>query len=136
MTTLMYLKCFSVALIGCALQAALKIKSIQTKARQANVQFKPSQYFVEDWISLSASFLTIILFLFFIDGFLKWKPEIMDYLLILMSFVGYTGSDIASRLFSVVNDRINNTIGSKTTIADTQTGNLDSPTPVDKKQAK
>lgn len=129
MTLGLYAKCFAVALIGCALQAVLKIKSIQDKARIANVEFRAATYFKEDWLSLLASLLTIILFLFFIGDILNWKPSVINYALIGFAFVGYTGSDIASRFFSVVNKRINAAIDYKTTEADRMAGTLDKPTP-------
>jgi hypothetical protein len=69
-------------------------------------------------LSITASILTIILFLLFLDNILKWKPVIVDYIKIGFAFVGYTGSDIASRLFSVVNKKINDVIDVKTNIAD------------------
>lgn len=110
----MYGACFAVALVGMALQTVLKIDSLQKKARAANVKFGPADYFKNDWLSITASILTIILFLMFLDNLLKWKPAIIDFVKILFAFVGYTGSDIASRLFSVVNNKINSIIDVKT----------------------
>lgn len=110
----LYLACFGVALVGMALQIVLKLKSLQDKAAAANVEFNVRIYFRKDWLSTIASLLTIILFLLFIDNILKWKPAIVDFLKIFFGFVGYTGSDIASRLFSVVNKQINNVIDLKT----------------------
>jgi hypothetical protein len=110
----LYLACFGVALVGMALQIVLKLKSLQDKATAANVEFNARIYFRKDWLSTIASLLTIILFLLFIDNILKWKPAIVDFLKIFFGFVGYTGSDIASRLFSVVNKQINNVIDLKT----------------------
>ena len=118
MTFTLYLTCFFVALVGMALQTVLKMKSLQEKARAANVEFKIRQYFSNDWISIVASLLTIIMFLLFLDNILKWKPVIVDYIKVGFAFVGYTGSDIASRLFGVVNKKINNVIDEKTNIAD------------------
>jgi hypothetical protein len=118
MTIELYVTCFGVALVGMALQTVLKMKSLQDKARAANLVFKPGQYFSEDWLSITASVLTIILFLLFLDNILKWKPAVVDYVKIGFAFVGYTGSDIASRLFGVVNKKINNVIDEKTNIAD------------------
>lgn len=118
MTFTLYLTCFGVALVGMALQTVLKMKSLQDKARVANVEFKIRQYFINDWLSISASVLTIIMFLLFLDNILKWKPAIVDYIKIGFAFVGYTGSDIASRLFGVVNKKINNVIDEKSNIAD------------------
>jgi hypothetical protein len=135
MTLQLYLECFAVALVGMALHTVLKLKSLQDKARKANVEFKIWQYFKNDWLSISASILTVILFLFFIDNITKWKPQATDYLTVGFGFLGYTGSDVASRLFSVVNKKINNAIDYKTTVADEQTGNLESPTPLPEKRA-
>jgi hypothetical protein len=118
MTLHLYITCFFVALIGMALQTVLKMKSLQDKAKVANLTFKPITYFREDWLSITASVLTIILFLLFLDNILKWHPAIVNYIKIGFGFVGYTGSDIASRLFGVVNKKINNVIDVKTNIAD------------------
>lgn len=118
MTFQLYIECLSIAFIGMALQTALKMKSLQDKARAANVEFKIKQYFSNDWLSIVASILTIIMFLLFLDNILKWKPVIVDYVKIGFAFIGYTGSDIASRLFGVVNKKINNVIDEKTNIAD------------------
>lgn len=136
MTYQLYLQLFAVAIIGMALHTVLKMKSLHDKAKKANVEFKLSQYFKDDWLSITASVLTIILFLFFIDSILKWRPGVADYLTILFGFLGYTGSDIASRLFSVVNKKINSAIDYKTTIADVQTGDTQAPTPLPKKEDK
>ena len=124
MTPQVYLQCFIVALVGMALQTALKMKSLQDKARAANVEFKAGQYFKNDWLSISASILTIIMFMLFMDNILNWKPAIIDYVKIGFAFVGYTGSDIASRLFGVLNKKINSVIDTKTNIAD---GNSENP---------
>lgn len=123
MTIELYATCFFVALVGMALQTVLKMKSLQDKARAANLIFKPGAYFREDWLSITASILTIILFLLFLDNILKWKPTVVDYVKVGFAFVGYTGSDIASRLFGVVNKKINSVIDVKTNIADGVTTN-------------
>lgn len=114
----LYIECFVVAVLGMALQTILKIKSLQEKAKAANVKFSVGDYFKNDWGSVAASLITIIMFLFFIDNILKLKPSIIDYIKLLFAFVGYTGSDIASKVFGVINKKINNAIDAKTTISD------------------
>lgn len=136
MTLQLYLECFAVAIIGMALHTVLKMKSLHEKARLANVEFKLNQYFKNDWLSITASVLTIIMFLFFIDSIIKWKPAVSNYLRVGFAFVGYTGSDVASRLFSVVNKKINSAIDYKTTVADESMGNAESPTPLPQKKAQ
>lgn len=124
-----YGQCFAVAFLGMILQALLKIKAIQNKARKANVQFSAKEYLIDDWVSHLASFVTVCMCLFFIDEFTNFYSRAADYMKIGFAFVGYTGSDIMSRLFSVVNKRINDAIDYKTTIADTASGTTEKPTP-------
>jgi hypothetical protein len=112
------------------------MKSLQDKARKANVEFKISDYFKYDWLSISASILTIILFLFFLKYGAKRWPQFVDAFTILFAFIGYTGSDVASRLFSVVNKKINSAIDYKTTVADTSTDDLENPTPLPGKKVQ
>jgi len=118
MSISLYLQCFVVALVGMALQTTLKIKGLQDKAVAANVQFKISDYFKKDWLSILAAILTIILFLLFVDNILKWRPGIVDYAKIGFAFVGWTGGDAASRLFGVVDKKINQIINDKSNQAD------------------
>jgi hypothetical protein len=118
MTLHLYVACFAIALIGMALHMALKMKSLQDKARAANVVFKARQYFHDDWLSILGSLLTIFMFLLFIDNVLKWKPALIDFVKIFFAFVGYTGSDIASRLFGVLNTKINSVIDQKANALD------------------
>ena len=129
MTLALYAQCFFVALFGMILQALLKVKSIQDKANKANVQFSAKEYILEDWVSHCASLVTVIMVMFFIDELALFSEYVMQYVKFGFAFVGYTGSDIMSRLFSVVNRRINKAIDFKTTIADESTGNVDKPTP-------
>lgn len=129
MTLSLYIQCFAVAFFGMLLQALLKIKSIQNKAGVANVKFSAKEYLIEDWVSHSASLVTVIMVMFFVDEFAHFSEFVMKYVKFGFAFVGYTGSDIMSRLFSVVNKRINKAIDYKTTIADESTGTVDKPTP-------
>lgn len=129
MTTELYIKCGVVGLLGMILQIIFKSIAVQKKANLANVQYKFWEIFSADWLSHLASIVTIVLFMFLIDEFTNISAKVMDYLKIGFAFVGYTGSDIASRLFSVVNNRVNAAIDFKTTISDTQTGTLNAPTP-------
>lgn len=130
MTTALYFQCFAVAFFGMVLQALLKIRSIQDKARKANVTFSAKEYLVDDWVSHCASLTTVVLVMFFVDELAHFSEYVMDYVKFGFAFVGYTGSDVMSRIFSVVNKRINNAIDYKTTQADEANGTTEKPTPV------
>ena len=124
-----YITLFIVATLAMILQMLLKAKSIQDKAKKANLQFSFKEYFIDDWLSHGISTITIIMFLFFASEFISFNEAISDYLKIAFGFVGYTSADIASRLFSVVNKRVNSAIDYKTTIADEANGTTNAPTP-------
>lgn len=129
MTLELYIKCGVVGLLGMLLQIIFKSISVQKKAKLSNVQYKFTEIFTADWLSHLASLVTIVLFMFLIDEFANISNKVFDYLKIGFAFVGYTGSDIASRLFSVVNNKVNAAIDYKTTIADNATGTISTPTP-------
>jgi len=120
---------FFIAFLGMLLQMLLKAKSIQEKAKKANLQFSFKEYFLDDWLSHGVSFVTIIMFLFFTTEFINFNKIVADYLKIGFAFIGYSSADIASRIFSVVNKRVNNAIDYKTTQADEANGTVDKPTP-------
>lgn len=130
----LYLKCFLVALIGLCIAVAIKMKSLQNKANIANIEFDYKLYFKKDSLSIIASFLTIILFLFFIDMGIKLRPAIVDYILPIFAFIGYVGSDLAIRVFSVMNKQMNNVIDEKTSYADKLKGTEDTPTSISKEK--
>jgi len=129
MTHIDYAILFFIAFLGMLLQMLLKAKSIQDKAKKANLEFSFKEYFLDDWLSHSVSLVTIIMFMFFITEAINFNALVAKYLKIGFAFVGYSSSDIASRIFSVVNKRVNNAIDYKTTQADEANGTVGKPTP-------
>ena len=123
-----YVSCFLIATIGALLQAAIYLKNVEDKARLANVAFDRSQYLKKDWLSITISMLTIIMFLMLVGEVVQIKHEVVNYLKIGFAFIGYFSQDIASRLFGAMNKKVNEVIDTKTTIADQTTGQ-DKPTP-------
>ena len=128
MTPLMYLEIFVIGLLGAILHSLFKIKSIQDKARLANVAFKPIDYWKEDWVSHLTSLCTILMCMFFVTDVIAVKPDAVPYVRASFGFIGYVGNDIASRVFGAVNTRVNKVIDEKTTKADTADNNTQ-PTP-------
>lgn len=124
--------CIFMGLLGLALSTLLILRSLSNKAKAANVVFTTAGYFKADWFTPVASLVSILMAFILLPYAPKnWSPAIS---LLLFGTVGYMGSDIMSRVFSVVNKRINAAIDYKTTISDTATNTLDAPTPALKPQ--
>lgn len=132
----LYLNCIIISLIGLALSVLLILKNLTSKAKLANVIFDWKLFFKTDLIfQIIGTILSVALFLELLGPFLHKYPQVRSdtlFILAFFSLVGYMGSDIASRFFSIVNSRINAAIDSKTTEADRASGNLGAPTPAAK----
>ena len=124
----MYFEIFVIGLLGAILHSLFKIKSIQDKARLANVAFKPIDYWKEDWVSHLTSLCTILMCMFFVTDVITVKPDALPYIRVSFGFIGYVGNDIASRFFGAVNKRVNTVIDQKTTVSDNVNGQTQ-PTP-------
>lgn len=129
-----YISSALVGLIGLALSMLMIIRSLKNKAKISNVIFDWKLVFTSDLIIQAiGSLLTIGLGLLLLDSFTDQYPAIVEqkgfYVQVVFATIGYIGSDIASRLFSVVNNRINGAIDYKTTQADQANGTLGAPTP-------
>lgn len=131
-----YIQSFLISLVGLGLSMLAVLKSLTTKAKLANVIFNWKLYFSADFfLQLFGTILTVGGGLLLLQPFLMQYPQFANNrfkIMIGFMTIGYVGSDIASRLFSVVNGRINAAIDFKTTQADTANGTADSPTPADK----
>lgn len=110
MTYIDYLTCFIVGLLGAVIHALMKIKSIEEKAKIANVQFKAKDYLVDEINRVHKEIMCVL------------------YVKFAFAFIGYTGNDIASRVFGAVNKRVNTIIDKKTSESD-EANNVTEPTP-------
>ncbi len=133
-----YIQCFLMGIIGVALSTLTVLQSLTKKAKLANVIFNWKLFFGADiFIQLLGSLVTVGGALLLVGPFIKQYPQFADKdfaIMVVFATIGYLGSDIASRLFSVVNNRINGAIDYKTTQADTANGTIDTPTPAVKTQ--
>lgn len=121
------LQCVLIGLCGTVISTLAVLYSLSKKAKAANVIFKTKNYFETDWFSPVISVIAIFMALILLPYAPKnWSPLVI---LILFATIGYTGNDLVSRFFSIVNTRINSAIDYKTDIADKATGNFGTPTP-------
>lgn len=127
-----------VGFIGMILHMLMKARSIQSKARQANVQFKFREYFTGDWLSHLISTVAVVLYVLLVKNRVNNTDPVTltswhEMILAFSATVGYSGADLVSRFFSFTNNRINAAIDHKSTISDLSQG-LDPhvPTPASK----
>lgn len=123
----MYALC---GIMGLAISTVLILRSLSQKSRAASTEFSVAMYFKLDWFTPVGSLLTIVLFLMMVDVTLKWNPSLVNWLKPAFATVGYFGSDISSRLFSVMNGYINKAVDYKTDISDKVNGTLGTRTPI------
>jgi hypothetical protein len=110
------LNCLLMGIGGTLLSMLAVMYNLSKKAKVANVEYHVSDYFKSDWfapvISLTAVGMAIL--------FLPYLPDSWSRPLILVLFatIGYTGNDLVSRFFSVINKKIDNQLGAKVDFAD------------------
>lgn len=124
-----YLYCFGYSLLGLIFSMLMQMKSLNDKAKAANVIFKPRSFFQNEWTSILLSLTVIGIALFSIPLVFELEPKYIIWIKPLFLPVGYTGTDFMLKVFGIWNKKINNAIDFKTTEADKASGNLNAPTP-------
>lgn len=115
MTTQIYIECFIAGILGILFHIfVIKLPALKTASNAANRPFSVVCYFKDDWVSISGSFLSIIISVFLIDNLLKYQPAVQPYLKFLFLFIGYTGSSILQSILSKTGDSINKIVDQKT----------------------
>jgi MFS superfamily sulfate permease-like transporter len=123
------LQCILMGLCGTILSTLAVTYSLSKKAKAANVIFNIKDYLKTDWFAPVISFVAILMALIALPYIPAAWHNSPGIIILIFATIGYSGNDLVSRFFSVVNQRINGAIDYKTTMADTQTGTLDKPTP-------
>jgi hypothetical protein len=125
-------QCILMGLCGTVLSTLAVTYSLSKKAKAANVQFSLIDYLSTDWFAPVISLVAIIMALIALPFIPAQWHNSQGVIIVVFATIGYSGNDLVSRFFSVVNQRINGAIDYKTTISDTATGTLGSPTPAAK----
>lgn len=128
-----YIQCFFISLVGLGFSMLTILRSLKNKAATNNLIFDKRLYWNTDlWIQIAGTMLSMAGSLLLLHPFLEQYPEIAkNNFKILLGFlaIGYMGSDLASRFFSVVNSKLNNASAFKSKDSDTNNGTTDAPTP-------
>jgi hypothetical protein len=118
MTIQDYIICFLVAILGQVIQTALKLNSLQKKATVGNTGLNVlNEYFRNDYWAIVANLAFIAACLFIATEWLM-SEYILGKIKTGFLFIGWAGSDLANRLFTKTNQKINEIIDRKTDKAD------------------
>lgn len=129
MTIQIYLWCTISAMLGSLIQIAFKARSLKTKAKVSNIEFSFAQFIKDDWLSIVSNQIVIFVALVALDEIVGVDSKAMNYIKLIFCFIGYAGNDVALRLFSFADKRLNSAIDFKTNKADEADGTLGAPTP-------
>ncbi len=129
MTTSIYLQLLLAATLGGLFQTTMKIRSLKNKAKLSNVEFSVKQFLCDDWTVILGNQVFIFICMLIIGEWAKPDTIFMDKIKSLFVFIGWAGSDLALRLFSYADKRVNAAIDDKTTQIDKINNTTDKPTP-------
>lgn len=112
MNTQMYLLCLIAGILGILFHTIIKMQAVKKRLEATGIGFSIRAYLSSEWLALTASFLTVCIFIFILDEVTKIKPQVVDYLKYFFIFIGYTGSSILlsvlGRTDKAVNKVLNN----------------------------
>jgi hypothetical protein len=131
-----YLACTLVGILAMFLTQIIVVGKQMQKYKLANLKWEWKVYWGSDFfVQVAGTIVTMGIGLILLTFFLQQYPKVKDlpfFVASFFAFVGYTGTDSATKFFSAINNRYNSAVDYKTTEYDKSTGNLDSPTPAAK----
>lgn len=114
-----YLQCIIAGLAGLLFHIfCVKLPALKKRAKLANTNFKVVDYFIDDWLTICGSILTIGIVVFMLDEFAKIDARVMEYVKWFFLAVGYMGSSFLQSILSNTDNAINKVIDTKTDKAD------------------
>ena len=129
MAPIFIVKCVIVGLLGTGLSLLAVNYSLAKKAKAANLIYNFRSFFITDWFAPVISIVAIAMGVVFVPYIPAGWQDSPGAILVVFATIGYSGNDIVSRFFSVVNQRLNAAIDVKTTQADVANGTMATPTP-------
>lgn len=118
MTPQIFFNCFIAGFFGVVFHLLIKYRALTKRAKAANMRFTFKEYFIEDWVSIILSFLSVAIVLWVLDEILNFNAAILNYVKIFFVVIGYAGSSIVQSFLSKSEKMIMKTIDKKTDIAD------------------
>lgn len=110
-----------IALLGMAINVAIKYKSLRDKADAANVSLSLRNYLKQDAVAIFISAATILMALLMLDNIVNLHVYAMKWMKFIFGFVGYASSDLILRLGSAANKKLNRIIDAATGTSEIKT---------------
>lgn len=91
----LYINCFIAGILGMLFHLiAYKIPALKRRAKVANEKFEFKQYLKDDWMGLTATVMSIGIFVWLLDEMVGYNPSLLRVVKLFFFFVGYTGSSV------------------------------------------
>lgn len=129
-----FLTYFLAGAMGICLNILFKIQDLKKQSKIANHKFSLSDYFSDDWTTITISFVVVGIAIFTIKELLVAKPELEKHVKWFFIFVGYSGSSLIQAVLSAYTKKVAAIIDIKTNIADGITPAVDATNEEGKKE--
>jgi len=114
-TLSLYVQCFIAGCLGIIFHLlAVKMPSVETRAKAANLEFSTLGYLKDDWKAIAASFMTVLIAVFALDELVGYKPEILSWMKWFFIAIGFMGSSLLIALLGKASKAINSVVDIKT----------------------
>lgn len=115
MTQQLYINCIIGGLFGMLFHIfAIKLPAVRSRAKAANLPFSVKDYFKDDWLAITASFLCVLILVWVLDEIIGYNPSFLRYTKFFFVFVGYTGSSILVGMLGKFDKQVQNIVDIKT----------------------
>lgn len=119
MTITTYLLCFAAAFLGMVFHVtAVKIPGVKKSASVANMQFTYSGFFQDELAAILANVCVILIWVVILDELIKYKPDILPYIIGISVLIGFSGSSLLLAVLGKAQAKINSIVNVKTDISD------------------
>jgi hypothetical protein len=96
----------------------VKLPATKKRAQVANMNFSVTDYFKDDWMAISASFVTVVVYLLLMHLLVAWQPTYQPFVSAIGFCIGFMGSSVLVAALGKASDKINQIVNVKTDIAD------------------
>lgn len=114
------IQCLLMGLAGLIIHILKGLGDMQKLAAVSNVPFSVQEYFKKEWVSMTISFVVLLMATVGIDEIINWQPVVLKFVKWFFPVVGFAGDVIIFALFGQTKKWLLAIIDRKTNIADSK----------------